>query len=153
MYLILVKDLTFLILMLQTIFSHPQIIGLILDIIGVFCIAKSFIFKTPKDLVSESYGTYHKGKELSYGMSGNLFRSFYRQSVEAKTGFVVMAVGFFAQIIGILSPNFIINYWLGIFTIIVVVCILFILFRVLFKPTRLNNIETKIDKELSKNNE
>lgn len=136
--------------MFQQIFSHPQIIGLILDIIGAFYIVKSFVFKTPKDLIAESYGTNYPDKDLIGGMSGNLFRSFYKQAIEAKTGFVVIALGFLSQGVGILIPNLVINHWFGLVIISAALFVPFIIFKILFRSDRLDSIETKTDESLSK---
>ncbi len=136
--------------MLKTIFSHPQIIGLILDIIGAFYIAKSFIFKTPKDLIAESYGTNYPDKDLTEGMSGNLFRSFYKQATEAKTGFLIIASGFISQAIGLLIPNLEVNLWFGILIILSASLVPLIVFKILFRSGRLDNIEKRTDEELSK---
>ena len=136
--------------MIQTIFSHPQIIGLILDIIGAFYIAKSFVFKNVKDMVAESWGTDYPDKNLISGMSGNLFRSFYRQATEAKIGFVIIALGFLSQIIALLKPSLEINYWLGFLIISTALITPLVIFKILFRPNRLDNIEIKTDKELSK---
>ena len=137
--------------MIQTIFSHPQIIGLILDIIGAFFLAKSFVFKTPKDLAAESYGTDYPSKELTAGMSGNIFRSFYRQAIEAKTGFIILALGFLGQISGLLFPNLIIKWCFGILFVLSAISIPYILFKFLFKSSRLDKIENEAETELSKN--
>lgn len=137
--------------MVQQIFSHPQIIGLILDIIGAFFLAKSFVFKTPKDLAAESYGTDYPNKGLTAGMSGNLFRSFYRQAVEAKTGFVILALGFLSQISGLLFPNLTIKWYFGILFVLLAINGPYILFKFLFEPSRLDKIENEAETELSKN--
>jgi hypothetical protein len=136
--------------MFTQIFSHPQIQGLILDIIGAFYIAKSFIFKTSKDLAAESYGTNYPDKDLTGGISGNLFRSFYKQAIEAKTGFVIIAMGFAGQIVGIVCPNFVMKSWLGLCIILSALLIPQILFKFLFRQVRLDEIEQKAENELSK---
>ena len=136
--------------MLLQIFSHPQILGLILDIIGVFYIAKSFVFKTPKDLAAESYGTNYPDKDMTSGMSGNLFRSFYKQAVEAKTGFVIIAIGFGGQIVGTMYHTLAVNNWLGFFLILSALIIPQIIFKCLFNSRRLDKIEEKAEDELSK---
>ncbi len=136
--------------MVQQIFSHLQVVGLILDIVGAFFIVKSFVFKTPKSLAAESYGTDYPNKELTAGMSGNLFRSFYKQAVEAKTGFVILALGFLGQIFGLLFPDLIIEQCLGIIIVLLAVGIPCILFIYLFQPLRLDKIEKEAEIELSK---
>lgn len=137
--------------MFTQIFSHPQILGLILDIIGAFYIAKSFVFKTPKDLIAESYGADYLEKNMTGGMSGNLFRSFYKQAIEAKTGFVIIALGFGGQIIGTMYSNLVVNDWLGFSLVLSSLLIPRILFRYLFRHGRLDKIEQKAEEELSKN--
>ena len=132
------------------IFSHTQILGLILDIIGAFYIAKSFVFKTPKDLAAESYGTNYPDNDLTGGMSGNLFRSFYKQAIEAKTGFIIIALGFGGQIVGTIYSNFIVNSWLGFCLISSALLIPQILFKCLFRHKRLDEIEQKAEDQLSK---
>lgn len=136
--------------MSMQIFSHPQVLGLILDIIGAFYIAKSFVFKTPKDLAAESYGTNCPDKDLTGGMSGNLFRSFYKQAVEAKTGFVIIALGFGGQIVGTIYSNLTVNSWLGSCLILSALLIPQILFMYLFRHKRLDEIEQRAEDELSK---
>lgn len=129
--------------MMQQIFSHPQVVGLILDIIGAFYIVKSFIFKNLKSLLAESYGCDYPEKGLTEGMSGNLFRSFYKQSVEAKTGFIIISLGFGGQILGVLISNFVVNLWIGFSLIATAVLVPQILFKYLFKNKRLDKIEQK----------
>lgn len=136
--------------MMQQTFSHPQVIGLILDIIGAFFLAKSFVFKTPKDLAAESYGTDYPSKGLTAGMSGNIFRSFYRQAVEAKIGFVILALGFLSQISGLLFPNLTINWYLGIIIVLSAISVPYTLFKFLFKSSRLDKVENEAEAELSK---
>ena len=132
------------------IFSHPQILGLILDIIGVFYIAKSFVFKTPKDLAAESYGTNYPDKDMTGGMSGNLFRSFYKQAIEAKAGFLIIALGFGGQIVGTMYPTLVVDNWLGFFIVLSALIVPQIIFKCLFNPRRLDKIEEKAEDELSK---
>lgn len=132
------------------IFSHPQIIGLVLDIIGAFYIAKSFVFKTSKDLAAEYFGTNYPDKDLIGGMSGNLFRSFYKQAVEAKIGFVIIAFGFGGQIVGTIYSNLAVDSWIGFCLILSALLIPQILFKCLFRHSRLDKIEQKAENELSK---
>lgn len=137
--------------MMQQIFSHLQIIGLILDIIGAFFLAKSFVFKKLKDLLAESYGIDYPSKGLTAGMSGNIFRSFYRQAVEAKTGFAILALGFLSQISGLLFPNLTIKWCLGVIVVLLAISVPYIFFKFLFKPSRLDKIENGTEAELSEN--
>lgn len=136
--------------MIHTIFTHPQVLGLILDIVGAFYIVQGFIFKNSKDLVAESWGTSYPKNGYSGGMSDNLFRGFYKQAIEAKTGFVVLALGFLGQIVGILFPELLINFWFGIIIIVSALLIPRILFKYMYKSDRIDRIERSADEELSK---
>ena len=129
--------------LIKSIFSHPQILGLILDIIGAYYIVKSFLFKNLKELLAESYGEDYPQKSLMGGMSGNIFRSFYKQSVEAKTGFVIITVGFLSQAVGILFSRLTVNYFFGFLIILLAVLVPRYIFRILFQPNRLDNLENK----------
>ena len=64
--------------------ENPQIIGLILDILGAFYLAKGFMFKKLAEIVAEAFGNDYPG--LPGGMSENIAVSLYRQRVEAIIG-------------------------------------------------------------------
>ncbi len=93
--------------MFEKILTTPQIFGLILDILGAFYLAKSFIFKRRRDIEAEAYGDDIEGKYPG-GFSDNLRVSFFRQRDEAIIGFLFLLLGFILQGAGVLFLDFII---------------------------------------------
>ena len=79
-----------------------QILGIGFDIIGAFYLSRAFIFKKPADIKSETYGSANQNFLINYGMSGNLFFSFYTQGIEARMGFIILSIGFILQAIGLI---------------------------------------------------
>ena len=83
--------------------ENPQIIGLILDILGAFYLAKGFMFKKLAEIVAEAFGNDYPG--LPGGMSENIAVSLYRQRVEAIIGSLFLFFGFLLQGVGVALPN------------------------------------------------
>lgn len=83
--------------------EDPQILGLSLDAIGVFFLAKSFMFKGIPSILAEAFGNNTAGYEGA--MSGNLATGMYRQRIEAIEGFVIIIAGFSWQVFGIAGEN------------------------------------------------
>ncbi len=91
------------------IFNHHssiQLIGVFLDITGAFYLSRSFIFKSPLAIKFDTYGTGNSKLHTSFGMSGNLFMSFYTQGMEARIGFVFLLGGFLFQAVGLVWLTF-----------------------------------------------
>ncbi len=65
------------------------LLGLEIDIIGAFFLAKSFIRKSPQDIVVEA-STY-------VGYNGAQLKSIVEQQIEAWIGFVLLTLGFIGQ--------------------------------------------------------
>lgn len=81
-----------------------QLLGLVIDITGAFYLSRAFIFKNSADIKSETYGNVNQKLLIFFGMSGNLFFSFYTQGIEARIGFFLLLFGFVLQGIGIIWP-------------------------------------------------
>ena len=82
--------------------EEKLVLGIIFDISGAYYLSRGFIFKKPADIKSETYGSANQNLHMSFGMSGNLFCSFYTQGIEARLGFIFLLVGFVLQGIGII---------------------------------------------------
>lgn len=136
--------------MIQTIFSHPQIIGLILDIIGAFYIARSFVFKTWKDIAAESYGTNYPDHGYLGDMGGNLSVSLAKQACDIRTGFIILILGFLTQILGILYPSLQINPYYGFVVVGLAALAPILLLKLLCGSDRVDKKTLKADDELSK---
>lgn len=101
MSLIVIKDVVIAFL------SHKdsiQLLGLVFDITGAFYLSKAFIFKSPSDIKSETFGSANQRFLVDFGMSGNLFCSFYTQGIEARIGFTMLFLGFSFQGVGLIWP-------------------------------------------------
>jgi hypothetical protein len=123
--------------------SSIQLLGVLLDITGAYYLSRAFIFKSPLDIKFETYGTGNSRLHMSFGMSGNLFMSFYTQGVEARIGFGLLFSGFLFQAIGIIWPS----YYLPIYiTIAIWICstlISYILRCYLNNPERVKEIHDR----------
>jgi hypothetical protein len=127
--------------------DHPSILGLYFDVIGAYFLAQSFIAKKLDDIVCESWGT--RNKYYTGGMSENLGQSFYQQSVEARTGFLVLLLGFTLQGIGNLFPEFRLPIYTAATAICILLITLLITHRLLLKPERIAKLLDTKDRELS----
>lgn len=125
---------------IDKIFASLQVIGLILDIIGAYYLAKSFINKSIKDLAAESWGDNYPEKGYPGGMSENQFVSFYKQSIEAKTGFIILTLGFMSQVCGYLFLGFRINRLIGISIIALAILIPILRQRIMFHKDRIKKL-------------
>jgi len=92
--------------------SSIQLLGIFFDIVGAFYLSRAFIFKSPEDIKSETYGSKSSKFLCSFGMSGNLFFSFYTQGIEARIGFIWLLLGFLFQGIGVIWSSIIIPIYL-----------------------------------------
>jgi len=126
--------------MSQIFFSQPQTIGLMLDLIGCFYIVRSFIFKKPKKLLRECQGDYN-------GMSIDLFKSFYKQGIEARVGFFVITVSFSFQVIGVIFPDFSLSIYVGISIILGIFFISCLFHKILCRERRLTDMVDRIIKK------
>lgn len=70
-----------------------SLIGLLLDIIGAFFLAKSFIFKKIEAIKKEGSTTYKSNPHF--------IKSMIFQRIEAKCGFVYLFLGFSGQCLGV----------------------------------------------------
>jgi len=104
-----------------SLFENLIILGLFLDVIGAYYIVQSFINKNILDILAESHGT--ETKDLPGGLSENLAISFYRQSIDAKIGFVILTLGFFIQGLGNLLEDFMIEKYFGAMVVLLVLLI------------------------------
>ena len=134
-------------------FVDIQVLGLLIDIMGAYYIVRSFIVKKPADIKNEVYGNANQNLQIPFGMSGNLFFSFYLQGIEAKIGLVLVVVGFVLQSLGVLFELFI-SFMVLILTLIIAVAGSGFAYRFFANPQRLKNIhdrdETKFDTRLKK---
>ncbi len=85
--------------------SSVQLLGIVFDIAGAFYLSRAFIFEKPADIKSKTYGSANQNFLTHFGMSGNLFFSFYIQGIEARIGFLLLLTGFLLQGIGIIWPS------------------------------------------------
>ena len=83
--------------------KHFQILGLFFDIIGAYYLAQSSITKKLEDVVCESFGD--ENEKYPGGLSDNLGQSLYQQSIEARTGFIILSIGFIFQGVGTLHSS------------------------------------------------
>ena len=128
--------------------DHPSIFGLFLDIIGAYFLAQSFITKNLEDVVCESWG--NKGGKYPGGLSDNLGISLYQQSVEARTGFLVLTCGFLLQGIGNIYPAFKTPSYVAIVFVLLVFLAIIIVHKILLKPEKISVKLEKKDREISK---
>ncbi len=126
-----------------------SIFGLLLDIIGAYFLAQSFITKNLEDIVCESYG--NEGKKYPGGLSENLGISLYQQSIEARTGFIILTLGFIFQGIGNLYPTFTTPPYITIILILLMFLLIIIIHKILLEPKRISKKLEKKDIEISKN--
>lgn len=99
-----ISQLIYILVLYLTYMSSVQLIGVFFDITGAFYLSRAFMVKKPADIKNETYGSANQRTHTSFGMSGNLFFSFYTQGVEAKIGFILLLTGFLLQAVGILWP-------------------------------------------------
>lgn len=92
--------------------SNIQLLGVFFDITGAFYLSRAFIFKKPADIKTEVYGSSNQKFLISFGMSGNLFISFYTQGIEAKIGFFLLFFGFLFQGMGIIWPYILVRIFI-----------------------------------------
>lgn len=134
-------------------FVDIQVLGLLIDIIGAYYIVRSFIVKKPADIKSEVYGNANQNLQIPYGMSGNLFFSFYIQGIEARIGLVLVVAGFVLQSLGVLF-GFLISFFILVLVLAMAIAGSFFAYRFLTSPRRLKSIhdrdETKFDARLKK---
>ncbi len=139
--------------LLNSPFINIQVLGLLIDIIGAYYIVRSFIVKKPADIKNEVYGNANQNLQIPYGMSGNLFFSFYLQGIEARIGLVLVVTGFVLQSLGVLFELFISFFILVLVLVIAAVGSVFA-YRFFADPRRLKTIhdrdETKFDTRLKK---
>ncbi len=128
--------------------DHPSILGLFLDIIGAYFLAQSFITKNLEDIVCESWG--NKGEKYPGGLSDNLGLGLYQQSIEARTGFLVLAFGFILQGIGSIYPTFKTPPCIAIGFILLILLAIIIVHKILLKPEKISKKLEKKDTEISK---
>lgn len=115
--------------------NHPSVLGLFLDIIGTYFLAQSFITKNLEDIVCESWG--NEGGKYPGGLSENLSISLYQQSVEARTGFLILALGFILQGIGNIYPAFEAPRYAGIGLILLILIVIIVVHKILLVPERI----------------
>lgn len=82
--------------------ASMQIVGLLVDIIGAYWLARGFTSKKPADLKNVAYGSANQNFLTQFGMSGNLWISLYVQGIEARIGLVLLVIGFIFQALGAL---------------------------------------------------
>lgn len=123
--------------------DHPSVLGLFLDIIGAYFLAQGFITKNLEDIVCESWGS--EGGKYPGGLSENLSISLYQQSVEARTGFLILALGFILQGIGNIYPAFEAPHYTGIGLILLIFLIIIIVHKILLVPERISRKIEKTD--------
>lgn len=100
-----------------------QLLGIIFDIIGAFYLSRAFIFKKSEEIKNETYGNSSLDTPIDFGMSGNLFFSFYSQGIEARIGFLLLFIGFLFQGAGVIWPLAI----LPVYIILIVLIISFVI--------------------------
>lgn len=123
-----------------SLFSKPQLLGLVIDIIGAYYLSRGFIFKNQKEILALAYGDEDLSKQLHGGLSENIAKSLYMQAVEARTGFAVLVFGFALQLCGTMFLNFSVAWWLGIVLIITTLITPHIIFRHFFTTTNLEKL-------------
>ena len=128
--------------------DNPSILGLFLDIIGAYFLAQSFITKSLEDVICESWG--NEGGKYPGGLSENLSISLYQQGIEAKTGFMVLTIGFIFQGIGNLYSTFIVPPYIGFGFILLILLVIVIVHKILLKVDRISKNLEKKDIEISK---
>ena len=127
--------------------DNIQIIGIVLDIVGAYLLAQGFITKNLEDIVCEAWG--NKNKNHPGCFSENLGISFYKQNIEARSGFAVLALGFICQGTGMAMTSLAIPYNLGAGSILIILLAVHIIHRMLFDNERiLKKLEAK-DYEIS----
>jgi len=73
--------------------------GLIIEIVGVYLVIKSFLFSTPKNL-KEILDTLHGNKLRDPDIDRNKFLKFLiQQSIEAQSGLIVLVAGLIMQLL------------------------------------------------------
>jgi len=87
-----------------TLAKFVAISGMILDVLGAFILARSFVMKRPKDVFRElkSFGGWDF--HITRG-ARDLLLSWLVQSYEARTGAVALSIGFLLQAISQLLPH------------------------------------------------
>lgn len=128
--------------------SHIQVLGIFFDIIGAYYLAQSFMTKKLEDIICESWG--NQSNKYPGGLSENLGQSFYQQAIEARTGFVILAVGFILQGISIQHPEWEIPECLGAGSIAILLIIVSIVHWKLFDAAKISKKFDKKDKGMSK---
>lgn len=127
--------------------DYPSILGLYLDVIGAYFLAQSFITKNLEDIVCESWG--NRGKQYPGGMSENLALSLYHQRIEARTGFIVLTIGFILQGIGNLYSKLMLPSYVSAISVLLLLVIIKILHKIILKPERITQILERKDREVS----
>lgn len=126
--------------------DHPQMIGLLFDILGAYFLSQGLITKSLKNVVEESRGDENKPylgtPKDNYGVG------LYVQAVEARTGFFFLFIGFVLQGISYLFEGFIIPYHIGTYGLLIGLFITVIVHKRLFVyPKILKKIE-ETEKEI-----
>lgn len=128
--------------------THSSILGLFLDIVGAYFLAQAFVIKKVEEIISESWGD--EGEKYPGGLSENLGISLYAQSIDARTGFIVLMLGFVLQGIGNLYPNLKMPSFIGFFFITAILLMIYCIHKKMKNPKRINNILSKKMAEMSK---
>ena len=123
--------------------SNLQLVGTLFDITGAYYLSRAFIFKSPLEIKFETYGTGNSRLHTSFGMSGNLFMSFYTQGMEARIGFGLLLIGFLCQASGILWPSFSIPFYATLVAWTFGIIFAYILRRILNNPARVKRIHDR----------
>ena len=88
----------------MTIANVVVICGLIFDILGAVLLARTFVMKRPHEVFREVESFGHWDFPVTLG-ARNLLVSWLVQSREAKTGAVILALGFALQAVSQVLPN------------------------------------------------
>ena len=128
--------------------SHPQVLGIFFDIIGAYYLAQSFVTKKLEDIVCESSG--NKSDKYPGSLSENLGQSLYQQTIEARTGFVILTAGFIIQGVSIEHPDWNIDkYWGAGSILLLLIGVSFIHWK-LFNGAKISKKLEDKDREISK---
>jgi len=115
--------------------NHPQVLGIFLDIIGAYYLGQSFVTKNLDDIVCESWGS--ESNKYPGGLSDNLGISLYQRAIEARTGFIILTIGFIIQGVSITHPDWEIIKCLGGSLVILLLITVNIIHSSLLKPDRI----------------
>lgn len=118
-----------------------QVVGLLINIIGAFYIARGFIFENYKSLLDRVHGINEA--EYPGGVCENLFIGFYKQAKEAWIGFILLFIGFIFQACGLIFSNYNLPCPSGFLIVILAIFLPWAILKYLFRNQRLKFIIEK----------